>query len=179
MNIREELLKYTAQSKEQALRIAEYASFSEDNFRELIACFVADDIRLAQRAAWSVNWAAQKKPLAVQPYIGSLVNQLKRTDVHHAVIRNSLRVLDDLKLPEQFHGEVLDSCFGFVQNRDTPVAIKAFSLKILFSLSQVYPEIKNELKVIIQEKMDYESAAFRSRGRKILDRIDKTHTLQA
>lgn len=171
MDIKKELLKYQIQTKEQALRIAEYAVISGKNFQELMDCFLADDVRLAQRAAWSVTWATQKKPAYIQPYIGVLVSQLKRTDVHNAVIRNSIRILEDLEIPKEFHGEVMSICFDFIQNKAAPIAVKAFSLTILFKLSELYPEIKNELKIIIQENIDYESAAFRARGKKILAKI--------
>ncbi len=171
MNIREELSKQQIHFKTHALAITEFAVSSEENFKELIDCFLSKDIRVEQRAAWSVSWAAQKKPEIVQPYIGILVDQLKRKDVHNAVIRNSLRILEDLIIPEEFHGEVMDACFQFLQNPETAIAIKAFALTVLFNLSKIYPEIKNELRIIIEENMDYETAAYRSRGKKILARL--------
>jgi len=53
-----------------------------------------------------------------------------------------------------------------------PVVIKAFSLTTLYNLSKFYPEIKNELKLIIQERWDHETAAFKSRGRHILKQLN-------
>jgi len=171
MNIREELLKQQIHFKKHAITITEYAILTNENFKELIDCFLSDNVRVAQRAAWSVSWAAQKQPELVHPYAGVLISQLKRTDVHNAVIRNSLRILEDLDIPEEFHGEVMDACFQFLQKRDTAIAIKAFALTVLFNLSKIYPDIKNELRVIIEENMDYETAAYKSRGRKILAKL--------
>jgi hypothetical protein len=171
MNIRKELLKEEVHSKKHAIEITDYAVSSEGNFKELIDCFLSKETRVAQRAAWSVSWAALKNPEIIQPYIGTLVDQLKRTDVHHAVVRNSLRVLQELVIPEQFHGEVMEASFSFIQKRDTPIAIKAFALTLLFNLSKIYPDIKNELRLIIEENIDYETAAYKSRGRKILAKL--------
>jgi len=171
MNIREELLKQQIHSKEHALSITEFAVLSDGNFKDLMDCFMSMDIRVAQRAAWSVSWAAQKKPEIVGLYIGNLVDQLKRTDIHNAVIRNSLRILENQVIPEEFHGEVMDACFGFIQKRDTPVAIKAFSLTVLFNLSKIYPDIKNELRLIIEENIAYETAAYKSRAKKIITKF--------
>ena len=126
MNIREELLKYQVQSKEQALRISDYANASCEHFQELMNCFLSEDVTLAQRAAWSVSWAAQKNPEIVQPHIGSLVNQLGRKDVHNAVIRNSVRVLENLDIPDEFHGEILDACFNFTDFRQRTCIILCF-----------------------------------------------------
>jgi hypothetical protein len=59
--------------------------------------------------------------------------------------------------------------FSFIETPTTPIAIKAFSLKTLQNLAKRYPEIKAELKLIIQERWETETAAFRSRGKKILN----------
>ncbi|MEI9912474.1 MAG: hypothetical protein WDO71_24170 [Bacteroidota bacterium] len=48
---------------------------------------------------------------------------------------------------------------------------KAFSLTILQNLSRLYPEIRNEIKVIIEERWEHETAAFRSRAKKILKEL--------
>jgi hypothetical protein len=105
----------------------------------------------------------------IQPYIKDLVAQLPRKDVHNSVIRNSVRILEAIDIPEAYHGEVMNACFQFIENPATPVAIKAFSLTTLQNLCKQYPEILPELKLIIQERWDTETAAFRSRGRKILE----------
>ena len=166
MNIRDEILK--EHSKAQALKIASYACSSKKNFKELMVCFTDDEYRLAQRAAWSVSWAAKKKPEMIKPYIKNIVSHLQRKDVHASVIRNSVRILEEIEIPEIFHGEVMNTCFGFIETPSTPVAIKAFSLTTLFNLSKKYPEIRSELKLIIEERWNTETAAFRSRGKKIL-----------
>lgn len=166
MNIQEEILR--EHSKEQALKIATYACSSKKNFKELMKCFMSPEYRLAQRAAWSVSWAARKKPGMIQPYVKDLVAQLQRKDVHNAVIRNSIRILEAIDIPEELHGEVMNACFQFIETPTTPIAIKAFSLTTLHNLSQKYPEILPELKLIIQERWDTETAAFKSRARKII-----------
>lgn len=172
MNIREELLKEKIHSKQQALKVSAYACSSAENFKELMQCFLSNEYRLAQRAAWSVSWAAQKKPAIIQPYIQDLIAQLPRKDVHDAVIRNSIRILQKIKIPGEFHADLMNNCFAFIESNTTPVAIKAFSLTTLYILSAVYPEIKNELKLIIEERWNYETAAFRSRGNLILKKLN-------
>lgn len=176
MNIREELLKEKIHLKQQALKITEYACASEKNFKALMKCFLSDDYRLAQRAAWSVSWAAQKQPDLIKPYIQDLIAQLSRKDVHNAVIRNSVRILQKIDVPEDLHGELMDSCFRFIESIETPVAIKAFSLTMLFNLSKIYPEIQHELKLIIEARWNFETTAFKSCGRTILKQLNKIDT---
>ena len=171
MNIREEILK--EHSKTQALKIATHACLSKTNFKELMRCFMLDEYRLAQRAAWSVSWAAKKKPEMITPFIKNIVKQLQRKDVHAAVVRNSVRILEAIDIPEKFHGEVMNACFGFIETVSTPIAVKAFSLTTLYNLSKQYPEIGTELKLIIEERWDTETAAFKSRGKKILKGLSR------
>ncbi|MFX8778192.1 hypothetical protein ABTM50_20175, partial [Acinetobacter baumannii] len=73
------------------------------------------------------------------------MKKLNNTEVHTAVIRNAVRVLETIEIPEQYHGEVMNRCFAFIEDPTIPVAIKAFSLTTLFNLSRQYPEIKHEL----------------------------------
>ena len=62
----------------------------------------------------------------------------------------------------------MDICFHYLSSPNEPVAIKAFSLTILQNLSKQYPEIKNEIKLIIEERWEHETAAFHSRAKKFL-----------
>ena len=159
------------QSKRRATEVAAYACQVAANFQELIGCFLAKDYRLAQRAALSVRIASMECPEMIVPHIGSLVDMLSRTDVHDAVIRNSARILQEIEIPTATHGKVMDVCFELIQNRNIAVAIRTFSLTILDNLSKLYPEIRNELGIIIEESMDFERPAFRARGKKILAKI--------
>lgn len=171
MNIREELLK--EHSKEHAVKIAAYACMSQKNFKELMQCFVDEEYRVAQRAAWSVSIAARQRPQMIQPHITTLVSQLADKKVHAAVIRNSVRILQEIDIPEALHGEVMNACFAFIETPATPVAIKAFSLSTLYNLSKIYREIKPELKLIIEENIEHETAGYKSRAKKILKSLHK------
>lgn len=173
MNIHKELLKEKNHTKEQALKISAYACSSSKHFKELMQCFFSNEYRLAQRAAWSVSRAANKNTELIKPYIKNLIDQLPRKDVHAAVIRNSVRILQQIEIPESLHGNLMNNCFNFIESPSVPVAIKAFSLTTLFNLSKHYPEIKNELKLIIGERWNHEPAAFKARGKKILKMLEK------
>ncbi|MES1217149.1 MAG: hypothetical protein ABUT20_16670, partial [Bacteroidota bacterium] len=59
----------------------------------------------------------------------------------------------------------------YIASHDEAIAIKAFSLTVLEKLSHQYPEIKKELKLVIEDRWNYETAAFHSRARKILKEI--------
>lgn len=171
MNIKD-ILK-SSYNKGQIEAVANYACSSNENFKSLFQIFTGDDIRMAQMASWSLSYAVRKSPHIIQPYLKELIEQLQKKDKHNAVIRNTVRILQDIEIPEQFHGMLMDSCFGFIEQPKTPVAIKAFSLTVLFNLSKIYPDIKQELILVIEENMHHAAPAFKSRGSKILLQLKK------
>jgi hypothetical protein len=170
MNIREEIIN--ARSKADILAVASFACESKQHCKELMRCFNANESKLSQKAAWCVSWAFRKKTEIIQPYIKDVVAKLKNKELHNGIIRSAVQILERIDIPERFQGEVMDACFNFIETPSTAIAIKAFSLTTLFNLSKQYPEIGPELKLIIQERWDTETAAFRSRGKKILAALE-------
>jgi predicted permease len=169
VNIQEELLK--EHSKTQALKIAAFACRSPQNFKKLMHCFLSNEYRVAQRAAWSVSWASIQQPTLIEPHITTLVAQLSKKNVHPAVVRNSLRILQNVHIPTKLHGKVMNRCFQFIEISTTPIAIQAFALKVIGNLAKFYPDIKNELKFLIEEKYDTQSAAFKASAKQVLKKF--------
>lgn len=166
MNIAEAILeKY---STDHAIDIATYAASSQARFKELMDCFASDDSRLSQRASWCVNWAAKKYPQMLAPYVDLLVERLQHPQANDSVQRNALRVLTDITIPEQHHGNIMNTCFAFIEEPKTATAVKAFSLHMLRKLSKFYPEILPELQLLIEDKIDNETPAFKSAAKQIL-----------
>jgi hypothetical protein len=136
-----------------------------------MACYMSEDYRLAQRAAWSVGWAARKKPELVLPYLGEIVTRMQQADASDATKRNAVRILAEVEIPKALQGETMNACFGFIEDPKTPPAIKAFSLTVLFHLAKTYPEIKPELKLLIESNIQHQTPAFKSRAKKILPHL--------
>lgn len=173
MTVKEQLLKDKILNKNEAAAIAKKACSSEAHFNELMMCFLSGEYRLAQRAAWCVSHAVALQISFIFPYIKQLVNQLLRKDVHNAVIRNSLRILKQIHIPRQHHGEVMNACFAFIEKSETPIAVKAFALSILHKLSLIYPDIQQELEMIAALHINNESAAIKSVAKKITGTLHK------
>ena len=173
-NLKKLLLKDAIFNKKDALHIAEEAGSSQEMVAELMRFFVSNEYRVAQRAAWCVSTAIDIKPQLVYPYIKALVAQLLRTDVHDAVVRNSIRILKQISIPEEYHGEVMNACFVLAQKAETPIAIKAFALSTLYKLCLIYPDIKGELQTIAEAHLNSESAAIKNVSSKIIAALHKT-----
>ncbi len=158
-------------SKRQRDRIVKYIGKDKERFGELMRLFFHGEYRITQRAAWPMSYCVQQHPELIGPYFKRLIDNLAKRGQHDSVIRNTMRVLQDLDIPEKYHGRLMTSCFDFIVSPETPVAIKAFSLTVLQHLSGTYPEIRPELKLIIQDQWERATPAFRSRAKKILSTI--------
>ncbi|HXB09816.1 MAG TPA: hypothetical protein VNW04_21985 [Puia sp.] len=158
-------------SKKQTDRIVNYIGADKDRFGVLIGLFFSGEYRITQRAAWPLSYCVRAHPELIEPYFRPLLDNLQRKDIHVAVIRNTVRLLQDVTIPKKHQGRVMSICFDFVQSPGTPVAVKAFSMTILSHLAADYPDIRGELKLIIEEQWEHSTAAVRSRATKILKKL--------
>lgn len=171
MNLEEELLK--EHSKAQGTKIANYAIIDKNRFDDLMQIFFSSDYRLNQRAAFAINICYDKKPDIITPYLEKLVKNLKRKGLHDAVKRNTVRILQFIELNEDLQGEIYDICFNYLTSKDEPIAVKAFSMRVLANVCQNYPELKNELIPIIEDMIPHGSSGIKNRGKKILKELSK------
>ena len=110
-------------------------------------------------------------PELIKPYFKQLLDNLDRKDLHVAVIRNTVRLLQDVTIPAKFQGRVMTRCFEFIQDPETPIAVKAFALTVLSNLSADYPEIRGELRLIVEDQWEHATPAFRSRAKRVLKQL--------
>ena len=169
MDLREAIVM--EHSKTQTDRIVRYVGSDKKKFAELMKLFLKGDRLVAQRAAWPLSYCVEKHPGLIQPYFKQILDYLDKPGKHEAVNRNIVRLLQYADIPKKFQGRVMNSCFEFITDHETAVAVKAFSLTVLEHLADNYPEIKAELKLVIEERWEHETIAFRTRAKKILKRI--------
>ncbi|MBX3241545.1 MAG: hypothetical protein KIT80_11205 [Chitinophagaceae bacterium] len=169
MDIRETLLK--EHSRSQCNRIVAYIGNHQERFDELVSIFLNDEFRIVQRAAWPLSYCVIEHPALIKKHLKKIVLNLKKDGLHNAVRRNTVRLLQHVEIPEFLQGEVMNICFGYVADPKEAVAVKAFSLTVLQNLAKTYPEIIPELKLLIEEQMPHQTAAFKSRAKKVLKQI--------
>lgn len=166
MTLREMIL--TEHSKSQTNKVVKWVGKSQERFDQLFDLFLKDDQHVTQRAGWPLSYVARAHPDLINKHLGKLIKNLHKDGLHDAIKRNTVRILEHIAIPKRYHGEVMDICFNFIQSPAEAVSIKAFSLTALANLLPLYPEIRNELKLIVEERWEHETAAFRSRAKKAL-----------
>lgn len=171
MNIKEALLK--EHSKAQCTKIVNYISHNQQRFDELFSLFISNEYRVVQRAAWPISYCVIAHPNLINKHWKTLILNLSKSNTHEAVKRNTLRFLQEVTIPEKYHGQLMDYCFKYVNTPTEPIAVKCFGLSVLHNLSKIYPEINQELKATIESMLPNASAGIKSRASKILKEIDK------
>lgn len=165
MNIRTALLK--EHSKKQCTAIVKWVGSDQKRFDQLFDLFLNDEYRVVQRAAWPVSYCVEAHPGFIKKHFARLLKNLNKKGIHDSVKRNSIRLLQYIDIPKKFHGRVMDICFRYISSPNQPVAIKAFSITVLQNLAGQYPEIINEIKLVIEERWDHETIAFKTRAKKL------------
>jgi hypothetical protein len=163
MNLRDFILQ--EHSKRQCDAIVAWVGQDQKRFDELFQLFLNSEYRVTQRAAWPLSYCVIKYPGLMNNNYGELINNLKKTNLHDSIKRNTVRLLQAVDIPKKYEGGVMEICFKYLESPNEAVAIKAFSLTVLGNLAKEYPEIIPEIKLMIEEQLPHQSAAFKSRAK--------------
>ncbi len=171
MNIRTQLL--VAHSKQNATYISNYIGNDNAKFSELMKLFLSNEYRVTQRAAYSLGISIDNFPTLIDPYIEVLIHNLDVDNLHVAVLRNTLRILQNIEIPIALEGKITNKCFDYLTSKDEPKAVKVFAMTIIANMAIKYPDLKNELKIIVEGLMEFGSPGILSRGKRTLLALEK------
>jgi hypothetical protein len=167
MDLKAEIIR--EHSRQQAQMIADWVGADKKRLAKLMDIFLNDDGVLAQRSSWIVNMVNDKHPELILPYLEAVIKRMQQPGSHDAVKRNMVRILEHTDIPEPVHGIVMTACFDFLADPKETIAVRCFSMNVLDNLSKVYPEIRPELIMLVQNQLENgASAGFKVRARRIL-----------
>lgn len=148
--------------------IAKNPAFIDD----LMACFFDANLRICQRAAWPLGDLGEKYPELIIPYLPEMIKNLAHPK-HDAIIRNTVRTWQYMKIPEAYQGDIFEICFNYIIDPKIPIASRAFSMTVCANICKDIPELKDELILAIEDQLEFGSAGIVSRGRKIIKELQK------
>ena len=167
MDLRAEILK--EHSRAQSEKIAKWVGSDPGRYAELAELFLNDEYRVCQRAAWVLSVVSEKHTDIATPHLPAMVKKISEPGVPVAVKRNVIRILQFVEIPEDLHGDVMNICFELLGDLRETIAVRVFSLTVLARLAKTYPDIRQELRIIIEDELSHQpSAAFKSRAKKLL-----------
>ncbi len=170
MDLRASLLK--EHSKANTLRMTNWIGHNHERFDELIDLFLHDEYRVVQRAAWVLGKCAEQHKDLILPHLGPLIANLENPK-HEAVLRNTLKALSEIDVPEEHMGTLANLCFDLLLDPKTAIASKVHAMQILANFCEKEPDLAPELRLVIEDQWEHASAGFKSRGKKVLKQLGK------
>jgi 8-oxo-dGTP diphosphatase len=143
-------------------------------FEKLLEYSFSNDNKLAFRASWTLTKVCDKYPELIDPHLSRIINSLANLD-NESAVRSFLRIIslsDMERISNKDHGILTDLCFSFLKSGFSAIAVKAYSMEILYKLVLKYPELGNELSATINMLQPEGSAGILARGRQILKKLN-------
>lgn len=159
-------------SRRQAETIASWIGNDTRRFKLLIELFLKGEYRITQRASWILNICSERYPGLIRPYLKQMIKRMQEPDVHPAVRRNVIRILQFVEIPRHLLGTVATVCFQYLGSHNQPIAVRVFSMTALGNIARLKPDLQRELRLVIERQLPYGSAGFRARARKVLGKME-------
>ncbi|MEW6512173.1 MAG: hypothetical protein AB1428_14575 [Bacteroidota bacterium] len=172
MNLEQELL--SEHSRRQADRCARWVGRDRARFRKLMRIFLKGDGLLARRSAWVVGICADNAPDLVCPYLGQMIQRMEEPEIHDAVKRNVVRLLQFVEIPPHLLGRVATICFGYLTSLEVPVAVKANAMTVLAKIARKRPDLARELRLVVDQQLPFAAGAIRARARQLSKILEST-----
>jgi len=159
-------------SIDNILNIVSHIGNNAERFRILLDITEQGDDVVSRRASWAAMHCCDKHPILASGEIGRLVT-ISGTTKSQAIKRNIIRILQFQEIPDQYQGAAYDTCFSAMLNPAETIAVRAFSMQVVFNIAAVYPELQTELVVAIKEILPYGSKGLASKGNKLIKVLEK------
>jgi hypothetical protein len=126
----------------------------------------------AQRSSHIVCICTLRFPELIKPYSSTIIKKLEHAR-SEGVIRNFIKIFAEVPvaLTKMDKSRLINLCFNYLTTSRYAVAIKVFSMQVLYNLSREFPEIGMELILILQDQYHGSSPGYRSRAQKILRKL--------
>jgi 8-oxo-dGTP diphosphatase len=163
-------------SMQEAEWVATSAIENPAIFDKLLEFSFSHDDKLAFRSSWTLTKVCDKYPELIYPHLDMIIRALANLE-NESAMRSFLRIIslsDIERISENNHGILAELCFGLLRSGFSAIAVKAYSMEILYRLVLKYPDLRNELAATISMLQPEGSAGIVSRGRQILKKLAET-----
>lgn len=164
-------------SKAQADFIADIIIKEPSLLLELIDIVFQNKEPLSRRASWPLRKISDRNVKIFEPYVSDIISGLRKVE-SESIQRSLLALLINVKIPEEYHGEMLQYTSEILLNKGSSIAALIYSIDIFYKLSENEPDLLNELRIIMEELIPYGSAGVRSKCNKTIKKINKKHGLK-
>jgi hypothetical protein len=159
-------------SKHQVEKLIRWIGTDSKRFAQLMKLFLHGDQDISRRSAWVIGHYCERHPELAQPWLKMMIKKMQEPNVHSAIQRNVMRVLQYVEIPKSLKGTVANICFNFISGIKTAIAPQAFAMTVLANIAKKEPDLLRELRVLVHQMLPYGTPAFRARAKMIFKDLD-------
>ena len=138
----------------------------------LVDAFLTEHYRVSQRVAGVLEAVAKKDPSVLQPHLKRLLMTLEK-GADTGLKRNIPRIIQWMPVPVSLQGRMVNVCFDLLADPAELVAPKVFCMTILANIAKVQPDLKGEVRALIESQYNLSTPAFRSRAKRVLKMLER------
>ena len=159
-------------SKQQVEKLIRWIGKDSKRFAQLMKLFLDGDQDVSRRAAWVVGHCCERHPELAKPWLKAMIKKMQEPNIHSALQRCVVRVLQYVEIPRSLQGTVANICFNFISDTKTAIAPQALAMTVLANIAKKEPDLLKELNVLVHQMLPYGTPAFRARAKKIFKDLD-------
>jgi hypothetical protein len=133
----------------------------EELFNKVVLLSLSSmDYPYPEYSSWLLSNYAKKFPNDFDSYVIQLVDCLEKSK-NQTVLRNLLAILRFVKISdEDVVSRLLDLAISFITDNSNKVALQVYAIQILIPIVKLYPELKDELRALLDLNCKDKSPAF-------------------
>jgi hypothetical protein len=122
---------------------------------------------VGMRFTWLLGHILEENPGQIAPIV-SYCFEHRNQYTFPGIKRTLAKMFWLAGVPEKIEGLVVDELFKWVLDPKIKVAVKVYGIDALCNMVLKYPDLKEELLIVIDDQLDKNSVAFRARAKKVL-----------
>ncbi len=157
-------------SKEMNKDLVQYFVDNPKEINPLLQHIEEGNGKSSDRASWVLTHIWDDYPYLIEQHLPYLIKLLEY-GATEPTQRNIIRILQDSELPEDQHGFLVEYCFQKIIDPKNAIALRVFSIPVLYRLSIIYPDLQAEFKLCLEELIPQASSGLKNRAKKYLKLI--------
>ncbi len=150
--------------------VAENVGDNPEHFKKLMELAFSRKEKIAMRASRAAIFCVQKYRHLIEPYLDKIIHMLPEDE---SVRKNFMKILSEtpLEFNEEHLGILVEICFEMLLNDRSSIANKAYSMELLYKISEIEPDLKTELIAAIEEQIPTGSSGIKLIGKRLLKKL--------
>ena len=140
------------------------------HYEEILDLVLNEPMPMSSRAGRVLNLCTENEPTLFQPYVNTVINEIKKgKEVHRCI----LKIFAELQIMLSKHQEgiLVNACFEWLADESQSIAAKVYCMDILARFAEKEPGIIPELIAVLQGLLPHGSTGTKNRASKIIRRF--------